>query len=310
MPDLSIPPENAYIIIEVDGCMEGWGGIVKWKRRKEDPRSTEKVCAYASGKFDNVQSTIDAEINACINTLDKMKIYYLDKQEVTIRTDCGAIVSFYNKSNSNKASRVRWMKFADAITGTGINVKIEHIDGKNNVLADSLSRLVNSCVAVCTLENVNPKMEEVIKAAVAATGQLMTGDEAWEMPQGKQHGTSLMMELKTSITVSQISDLCQSTLTHLQQDCPLNTAISKRKQTQHPLIPAQPTLCEESPAKWKKQHLSEWSKQSKRLTPYYNVRDRYVQDQGVGITLPPTYGHQSHQKSWTPKKSYKEPGNY
>lgn len=29
LPDLEIPPENAYIILETDGFMEGWGGIVK-----------------------------------------------------------------------------------------------------------------------------------------------------------------------------------------------------------------------------------------------------------------------------------------
>ncbi|GJZ75946.1 ORFIII-like polyprotein [Tanacetum coccineum] len=40
LPDLEIPPENAYIILETDGCMEGWGGIVKWKKSKEDPRSS------------------------------------------------------------------------------------------------------------------------------------------------------------------------------------------------------------------------------------------------------------------------------
>ncbi|GJW00347.1 ORFIII-like polyprotein [Tanacetum coccineum] len=92
LPDLEIPPENAYIILETDGCMEGWGGIVKWKKSKEDPRSSEKICAYASGKFSTTQYTIDAEINACINTLEKLKIYYLDKQEVTLRTDCQAII--------------------------------------------------------------------------------------------------------------------------------------------------------------------------------------------------------------------------
>ncbi|GKA80711.1 Orf y [Tanacetum coccineum] len=139
LPDLSIPPEEAHIILEVDGCMEGWGGIVKWKQKKNDPRSTEKVYVYASGKFTNVQSTIDAEISACINTLEKLKIYYLDKQEITLRTDCQAIISFYKKTSSSKASRVRWMKFADAITGTGVKIEIEHIEGKYNVLADSLS---------------------------------------------------------------------------------------------------------------------------------------------------------------------------
>ena len=115
--------------------MEGWGGIVKWKSNKEGPRSSEKICAYASGKFSTTQSTIDAEINACINTLEKLKIYYLDKQEVTLRTDCQAIISFYNKANRNKSSRVRWIKFADAVTGTGVKINIE---GKQNTLADSI----------------------------------------------------------------------------------------------------------------------------------------------------------------------------
>ncbi|GJZ43741.1 hypothetical protein Tco_0590996 [Tanacetum coccineum] len=32
--DLEIPPENAYIILETDGCMEGWRGIIKWKKSK------------------------------------------------------------------------------------------------------------------------------------------------------------------------------------------------------------------------------------------------------------------------------------
>ncbi|GJT15036.1 Orf y [Tanacetum coccineum] len=81
LSDLEIPSENAHISLETDGCMEGWGGIVKWKKSKEDPRSSERICAYASGKFSTTQSTIDAEINACINTLEKLKIYYLDKQE-------------------------------------------------------------------------------------------------------------------------------------------------------------------------------------------------------------------------------------
>nr|GEW09984.1 TPA: orf y [Tanacetum cinerariifolium] len=51
--------------------------------KKEQGRSKRfrKMCAYASGKFSTTQSTIDAEINACINTMEKLKIYYLDKQE-------------------------------------------------------------------------------------------------------------------------------------------------------------------------------------------------------------------------------------
>nr|GFB00141.1 TPA: orf y [Tanacetum cinerariifolium] len=53
---------------------KGLRGIVKWKKSKEDPRSSKRIYAYASGKFSTTQSTIDAEINACINTLEKLKI--------------------------------------------------------------------------------------------------------------------------------------------------------------------------------------------------------------------------------------------
>ncbi|GAB4824952.1 hypothetical protein Ancab_007824 [Ancistrocladus abbreviatus] len=39
--------------------------------------------------------------------LSALKIHYLDKSEITLRTDCQAIISFYNKSAQNKPSRVR-----------------------------------------------------------------------------------------------------------------------------------------------------------------------------------------------------------
>nr|GEU96850.1 ORFIII-like polyprotein [Tanacetum cinerariifolium] len=145
LPDLEIPPEN------------------------------ERICAYASGKFSTTQSTIDAEINACINTLEKLKIYYLDKQEVTLRTDCQAIISFYNKANSNKSSRVRWIKFADAITRTCVKINIEHIEGKHNTLADSLSRLVNLCFAECTGE-----MKELAVAALYSVEEVLQSPNAFQ----------------------------------------------------------------------------------------------------------------------------------
>ncbi|CAL5423187.1 unnamed protein product [Camellia sinensis] len=98
LPNLAIPPEGCVIILETDGCMEGWGGICKWKKALKDPRSTERICAYASGKFNPIKSTIDAEIYACINSLEAFKIYYLDKPHLTLRTDCQAIISYFNKT--------------------------------------------------------------------------------------------------------------------------------------------------------------------------------------------------------------------
>ncbi|KAK7329168.1 hypothetical protein VNO77_23318 [Canavalia gladiata] len=42
----------------------------------------------------------------------------------------------------HKPSRVRWLNFLDYVSGTGVKVNFEHVEGKMNVLADSLSRLV------------------------------------------------------------------------------------------------------------------------------------------------------------------------
>ncbi|CAL5422602.1 unnamed protein product [Camellia sinensis] len=141
LPNLSIPPEGCVIILETDGCMEGWGGVCKWKKALKDPHSTERICAYASGKFSPIKSTIDAEIYACINSLEAFKIYYLDKGHLTLRTDCQAIISFFNKTAEHKPSRSRWISFTDYITGLGIEVTLEHINGSDNTLADALSRL-------------------------------------------------------------------------------------------------------------------------------------------------------------------------
>ncbi|KAG6472175.1 hypothetical protein ZIOFF_069632 [Zingiber officinale] len=41
LPNLAIPPTHCFVIIESDGCMEGWGGVLKWKPQKFDPKSSE-----------------------------------------------------------------------------------------------------------------------------------------------------------------------------------------------------------------------------------------------------------------------------
>ncbi|WAK97196.1 polyprotein [Fatsia badnavirus 1] len=140
LPTLEVPPVNVVIILECDGCMTGWGAICKWKQSENDPRRTENVSAYASGTYNPILSTIDAEIGAVLHALEVFKIYYLSQAKVIIRTDCQAIISFFNKSFNHKPSRLRWIRFVDFISGTGIPYKFEHILGKENQLADHLSR--------------------------------------------------------------------------------------------------------------------------------------------------------------------------
>lgn len=144
LPDLDLPPPDAYIIIETDGSLTGWGGILKWKPKRGDPISSEKIARYCSGKYKTAISAIDAEIMACIYCLDKFRIFILDKTEYTLRTDCHAIVSFFQTANSNKLSRNRWVNFMDYMVKTGTEVHIEHIKGKDNYGADKLSRIIST----------------------------------------------------------------------------------------------------------------------------------------------------------------------
>lgn len=82
-----------------------------------------------------------------------------------IRTDSQAIVAFYKKISDHKPSRVRWLTFTDYITGTGLDIKFEHIDGKDNILADTLSRLVHLIMH----EKRHPAEETLLQAAEEVT---------------------------------------------------------------------------------------------------------------------------------------------
>lgn len=79
------------------------------------------------------------------------------------RTDSKAIVRFYEKCADHKPSRVRWLTLTDYISGTGIKVSFEHIDGKENILADELSRLIN---AILIRQFQHPALDSLIKATL------------------------------------------------------------------------------------------------------------------------------------------------
>ncbi|GJW90279.1 hypothetical protein Tco_0167832 [Tanacetum coccineum] len=247
LPDLSIPPEDAHIVLEVDGCMEGWGGIVKWKQKKNDPRSTEKVCAYAG------------------------------QEKHANDTDCQAIISFYKKTSSSKASRVRWMKFADAVTRTGVKIEIEHIEGKHNVLADSLSRLVNSCIATCTAKEKESQMKKITRAAAVAVENVLAMKGVTE-DEGNLHGTLQMKEQEIYKQISQISNHCHQTLLELSKpkNQQGNIKESKEKLTPTQSMLIQPMHLKESQQPWKQQLLKTQYQHSQKSMKSCDTRHKFV----------------------------------
>jgi deoxyuridine 5'-triphosphate nucleotidohydrolase len=144
LPDLSLPLDTDYIIIESDGSFEGWGAVLKAKPHKYSEAKEEKICGYSSGKYKERgnMSSIDCELLAVIYALNSFKLSILGKPEIELRTDCEAIVKFYAKSSDKRTSKRRWLNFVDIIEGNGYNINFVHIKGKNNSFADMLSRIL------------------------------------------------------------------------------------------------------------------------------------------------------------------------
>ncbi|KAL4579631.1 hypothetical protein LXL04_015785 [Taraxacum kok-saghyz] len=125
LPELALPLDTDYLIIETDGCSQGWGAVLCCKPNKFSEKSLERICRYNSGKYKekgNI-SSIDAELLAISYALDSFELFIISKKEITLRTDCETIVSFYNKMNGDR-----------------LTINIEHIKGKGNKAADILSR--------------------------------------------------------------------------------------------------------------------------------------------------------------------------
>jgi ribonuclease HI len=140
---LELPLVTDYIIIEVDGCKEGWGAVLLSKPNKYSSKDDEKICSYASGNFKTSTNwtSLDFEIQALLNALEKFKIFL--HSEFTVRTDCEAIVKFIKNDQSKKMNRTRWVNLQNVIQGSGYTINFEHIKGKNNGIADMLSRNIN-----------------------------------------------------------------------------------------------------------------------------------------------------------------------
>ena len=90
------------------------------------------------------KSSIDAEILAITYVIDSFRILIIPKKKKNlIRTDCEAIVNFYKLKNKKISSQRRWLNFTDWIINTSVKIEIKHIKGKDNILADSLGRIIN-----------------------------------------------------------------------------------------------------------------------------------------------------------------------
>ncbi len=98
------------------------------------------LCAIFSKKFQRHQksySTIKKEALALILALNNFEVYIGgSSRPVTVYTDHNPLTFIHQMLNSNQRL-MRWALFVQAF-----NLEIKHVAGKNNVLADALSRVV------------------------------------------------------------------------------------------------------------------------------------------------------------------------
>ena len=68
---LELPLDDYYFIIETDASKIGWGAILKQKPNKYSPKTEEKICRYASGKYKlNAINNTDREVLVVINAIN------------------------------------------------------------------------------------------------------------------------------------------------------------------------------------------------------------------------------------------------
>ena len=197
LPKLYPPPKGSYVIIETDGSLTGWGAVLKWRPTKFSTQTEEKIGAYVSGKYSTAISSIDAEVNACINGFKKLKIFMLDHKEILLRTDCEAIVSFFNKMKTKNVRTRRWGEFVMFLTEFGAEFTIEHIKGKDNGLADHLSRIVQFAgTGVCFTITIMSHGGETSSSGTKGKGMSEERRRSWEAGHLLQYPPNLTLKIR------------------------------------------------------------------------------------------------------------------
>ena len=120
--------------VAVDASDSGVGGVLL---QKEDNNVLHPI-AYFSKKLSPCQSrypAIEKELLAIVMTLKHFEVYIGNKGTTVVLTDHNPLKYLYKVKNSNRRL-MRW-----SLELQDYNSDIQHIKGKENVLADSLSRI-------------------------------------------------------------------------------------------------------------------------------------------------------------------------
>ena len=131
---LVIPQFDKPFILMVDASDIGVGAVLV----QEDHHSLEHPIAYFSQKFNKSQRnycTSENEALALILTLHHFDFYLSAAQHpILVYTDHNPLTFLNNRLRDKNQHLMRW-----SIIFQGYDLNIQHIAGKDNILADALS---------------------------------------------------------------------------------------------------------------------------------------------------------------------------
>lgn len=134
-PVVALPDVTKPFIVRTDASNTGMGAVLM-----QEIDGHRRVIEYASAQFDDTQKrypTIEQEATAIIWALNKWQ-YYLLGGNFTLETDHRPLQFINSKTNNSNGKLARMaLRLQDFQP-----YKIVHIPGKENVVADALSRMV------------------------------------------------------------------------------------------------------------------------------------------------------------------------
>ena len=134
-PVLLAPDFNKSFKLAVDASDRGCGGVLL----QEDDQGIDHPIAYYSKKFNIHQqrySTIEKEALALLLALQHFEVYVSANCEPVIVNSDHNPLTFVHKMKNKNQRLLRW-----SLILQGFNLVIKHVKGKDNILADTLSRM-------------------------------------------------------------------------------------------------------------------------------------------------------------------------
>ena len=135
--DLEIKP----LFVTVDASPTGYGAVLQ----QAQPDGTRKVCRYISHAFNKTElsySQVKKELYAIKCCLKKLRMY-ISGIDFTVETDCLPVCQLIRNPDSLDLIFTRWIAYV-----LSFNPKVVHIPGKENVVADALSRRPPNCLSI------------------------------------------------------------------------------------------------------------------------------------------------------------------